>query len=53
MQVQMLLQIAARADPSPALRQIVAAAYQMEIDARRELAHMRLEQMSPQRQWFA
>jgi len=38
---------------TPALRQIAAAAYQMEIDARREIARVRAEGMSAGRQWFA
>jgi hypothetical protein len=49
----MLIQLTASAAPSPALRQIVAAAYQMELDARRELARVRMEGMTPGRQWFA
>jgi hypothetical protein len=53
MRAEMLLQIASTAASSPALRQIAAAAYQMEIDARREIAQARVEGMSAGRQWFA
>ena len=52
MQAEMLLQIASTAASSPALRQIAAAAYQMEIDARREIASG-VEGISSGRQWFA
>lgn len=53
MRAEMLLQIASTAASSPALRQIAAAAYQMEIDARREIAQARVEGMNAGRQWFA
>ncbi len=53
MRAEMLLQIASTAASSPALRQIAAAAYQMEIDARREMARARVEGMSGGHQWFA
>ncbi|HVO39240.1 MAG TPA: hypothetical protein VMV03_09465 [Spirochaetia bacterium] len=49
----MLIQLTASAAPSPALRQIVAAAYQMELDARRELARIRLEGITSAHEWFA
>ncbi len=53
----MLLLIASNMGASPAatpaLRQIAAAAYQMEIDARREMGRLRVEGMSTGRQWFA
>ncbi|HTP58883.1 MAG TPA: hypothetical protein VMM82_08195 [Spirochaetia bacterium] len=56
-QAQMLLLFASNVGASPvatpALRQIAAAAYQMEIDARREIARVRAEGMSAGRQWFA
>ena len=52
-QAEMLIQLTASAAPSPALRQIVAAAYQMEVDARRELAQIRIQGMTPGREWFA
>ncbi|HVP18508.1 MAG TPA: hypothetical protein VMU36_05880 [Spirochaetia bacterium] len=52
-QAELLLQITATAASSPALREIAAAAYQMEIDARREMARARLEGMTAGRQWFA
>ncbi len=47
----MLLQIASANASSPALRQIAAAAYQMEIDARREMA--RVPDLGSGRGWFA
>jgi len=53
LQAEMLLQIASTGASSPALRQIAAAAYQMEIDARREMTRARVEGMAPARQWFA
>ncbi len=53
MQAEFLLQIASTGASSPALRQIAAAAYQMEIDARREMTQARVEGMAPARQWFA
>ena len=56
-QAEMLLLIASNIGASPAatpaLRQIAAAAYQMEIDARREMGRLRVESMSTGRQWFA
>ena len=52
-QAEMLLQIVATNASSPTLRQIAAAAYQMEIDARREMAANREEVTIPQREWFA
>ncbi len=52
-QAEMLLQIAAAAASSPALREIAAAAYQMEMDARREIARAELEGLASGRQWFA
>ena len=52
-QAELLLQITAAAASSPALREIAAAAYQMEIDARREMARARLEGMTAGHQWFA
>lgn len=52
-QAEMLIQLTASAAPSPALRQIVAAAYQMELDARRELARIRLEGITSAHEWFA
>ncbi|MGO9409189.1 MAG: hypothetical protein ACLQCB_00410 [Spirochaetia bacterium] len=50
-QAEMLLQIASANASSPALRQIAAAAYQMEIDARREMA--RVPDLGSGRGWFA
>jgi hypothetical protein len=52
-QAEMLLQITATAGSTPAVRQIAAAAYQMEIDARREIARARIEGVAAGRQWFA
>jgi len=52
-QAEMLLQIVATNASSPALRQIAAAAYQMEIDARREIAVARTEAATSGREWFA
>ena len=56
-QAQMLLLFASNVGASPAatpaLRQIAAAAYQMEIDARREMARVSAEGMGAGRQWFA
>ena len=52
-QAEMLLQITATAAPSPALRQVVAAAYQMEVEAMRDLVRMRLEGGMSGREWFA
>ncbi len=52
-QAELLLQITATAASSPAMREIAAAAYQMEIDARRDMARARLEGMTAGRQWLA
>jgi hypothetical protein len=56
-QAQLLLLVASNMSASPAatpaLRQIAAAAYQMEIDARREISRLRAEGMSTGRQWLA
>lgn len=52
-QAELLLQITAAVASSPALREIAAAAYRMEIDARREMTRARLEGMTAGRQWFA
>ncbi len=52
-QAELLLQITATAASSPAMREIAAHAYQMEIEARRDLALARLEGMTAGRQWFA
>jgi len=50
----MLLQIAmtaaSSASSSPVLRQIASAAYQMEMDARREMGRLRSDAT---REWFA
>jgi hypothetical protein len=51
MQAEMLLQIASMNASSPALRQIAAAAYQMEMDARREVA--RVPDLASGREWVA
>ncbi len=52
-QAELLLQITATAASSPAMREIAAHAYQMEIDARRDMARARLEGMTAGRQWLA
>jgi len=53
-QAEMLLQIAlttaSSTASSPVLRQIATAAYQMEVDARREVARLRTDAA---REWFA
>jgi hypothetical protein len=51
MQAEMLLQIASANASSPALRQIAAAAYQMEMDARREMT--RVPDLALGREWVA
>ncbi len=51
MQAEMLLQIASANASSPALRQVAAAAYQMEIDARREMAERLFSARAAS--WFA
>ncbi|MGA2765038.1 MAG: hypothetical protein ABSG17_16940 [Spirochaetia bacterium] len=52
-QAELLIQITAGAGSSPVLRQIAVAAYQMEIDARREVTRARLDGIASGRQWFA
>jgi hypothetical protein len=56
-QAEMLLLVASTTGSSPAaapvLRQIAAAAYQMEMDARHEIAQVRAESITTGHQWLA
>jgi hypothetical protein len=50
MLLQIALTTASSTASSPVLRQIATAAYQMEVDARREVARLRTDAA---REWFA